>query len=165
MRNNNQRKGRTDEDTRSTHAKVMKLRNQSVPRIPANELRETGVTIFTRLGAPCEYAELVVDMLIEANLVGHDSHGIHYVTRYAERIKKGIIDPTARPEVTNDTPSTAIIDGHWTFGQVTATKAMRLAIEKAKKTSISAVGAIHCNHIGRLGPIRCLRLKVTWSGS
>jgi LDH2 family malate/lactate/ureidoglycolate dehydrogenase len=90
-------------------------------------------------------------MLIEANLVGHDSHGIHYVTRYAERIKNGTIDPTARPEVTNDTPSTAIIDGHWTFGQVTATKATRLAIEKAKKTSISAVGAIHCNHIGRLG--------------
>ena len=122
-----------------------------MPRIPANELRAIGVTIFTRLGAPCEYAELVVDTLIEANLVGHESHGIHYVTRYAERIKNGIIDPTARPEVTNETPSTAIIDGHWTFGQVTATKAMRLAIEKAKKTSISAVGAIHCNHIGRLG--------------
>jgi uncharacterized oxidoreductase len=129
----------------------MKVRNQTMPRIPVNELRKTGVAIFTRLGAPYEYAELVVDMLIEANLVGHDSHGIHYVTRYAERIKKGIIDPTARPEVTNDTPSTAIIDGHWTFGQVTATKAMRLAIEKAKRTSISAVGAIHCNHIGRLG--------------
>jgi len=122
-----------------------------VPRIPVKELRAIGVTIFTRLGAPREYAELVVDMLIEANLVGHDSHGIHYVTRYAERIKNGVIDPTAKPEVTNETPSTAIIDGHWTFGQVIATKAMRLAIEKAKKTSISAVGAIHCNHIGRLG--------------
>ena len=122
-----------------------------MPKISTTKLRDIGVNIFERLGAPSEYAEEVVDMLIESNLVGHDSHGIHYVTRYAERIRNGVIDPKARPEVTNETPSTAIIDGHWTFGQVTATKAMRLAIEKAKRTSISAVGAIHCNHIGRLG--------------
>jgi uncharacterized oxidoreductase len=127
------------------------VRNPIVPRFSATELRKLGVSILKRLGAPTEYAELVVDMLIEANLVGHDSHGIHYIIRYAERIEKGIIDPKAKPEVTNETASTAIIDGHWTFGQVTAKKTVELAIEKARKTSISAVGAIHCNHIGRLG--------------
>ena len=107
--------------------------------------------ILTHLGAPAEYAELVVDMLVEASLVGHDSHGVHYITRYAERIRKGIIVPKAVPEVTKETASTAIIDGHWTFGQVTAKKAVEVAIEKARKTSVSAVGATHCNHIGRLG--------------
>lgn len=135
-----------------------------MPEISARKLRTIGVNIFKHLGAPDEYAELVVDMLIEANLVGHDSHGIHYLTRYAERIKKGIIDPQARPEVTNETPSTAIIDGHWTFGQVTAIKAMRLAIEKAKSTSISAVGAIHCNHIGRLGAYATLAAESNMIG-
>ena len=122
-----------------------------MPRFSAAELRKLGVEIFKRLGAPGDYAELVVDMLIEANLVGHDSHGFQYVTRYAERIRKGIIDPKARPEVTNESASTAVVDGHWTFGQVTAKKTMEVAIEKARKSSISAVGAIHCNHIGRLG--------------
>ena len=122
-----------------------------MPRIPVSEIREIEVKILRNLGASQEYAELVVGMLVEASLVGHDSHGVHYITRYAERIKNGIIDPKAAPEVTKETPSTAIIDGHWGFGQVTAKKTMEVAIEKAKKNSVSAVGAIHCNHMGRLG--------------
>jgi uncharacterized oxidoreductase len=122
-----------------------------MPKISASEIRKLEVKILTRLGAPTEYAELVADMLVEASLVGHDSHGAHYITRYAERIKKGIINPKAVPEVTKETASTAIIDGHWGFGQVTAKKAVELAIGKARKTSVSAVGATHCNHIGRLG--------------
>jgi uncharacterized oxidoreductase len=119
-----------------------------VPKFSRTELREIGVTVLERLGTPTDYAELVVDTLIEANIVGHDSHGIRYLTRYAERIRKGIIDPKSKPEVTNETPSTAVIDGHWTFGQITAMKTIEIAIEKAKSSSISAVGAIHCNHIG-----------------
>ena len=122
-----------------------------MPRFSADKIRELEVKILTHLGAPTEYAELVAGMLVEASLVGHDSHGAHYITRYAERIKSGVIDPKAIPEVTRETASTAIIDGHWGFGQVTAKKAVEVAIEKAKRTSISAVGAIHCNHIGRLG--------------
>jgi LDH2 family malate/lactate/ureidoglycolate dehydrogenase len=114
-------------------------------------LKRLGVAIFEHLGASHEDAELVVDTLIDANLVGHDSHGILYITRYAERIRKGIIVPTSEPEVTNESPSTAIIDGHWTFGQATAKKTVEVAIEKARKSSISAVGAFHCNHVGRLG--------------
>jgi LDH2 family malate/lactate/ureidoglycolate dehydrogenase len=122
-----------------------------VPKLALNEIRKLGLSIFERLGAPTGYSELVVDTLIEANLVGHDSHGIRYIPIYAERIKKGIINPKSKPEVTKETPSTALIDGNWTFGQATAMKTVEVAIEKAKRTSISAVGAFHCNHIGRLG--------------
>lgn len=122
-----------------------------MPRFSPVDLKRLGVVIFERLGASREDAELVVDMLIDANLAGHDSHGILYIARYAERIRKGIIVPTAKLEVTNESPSTAVVDGHWTFGQATAKKTMEVAIEKARKSSISAVGAFHCNHIGRLG--------------
>ena len=54
-----------------------------MPKISAGKIRELEVKILTQLGAPAEYAELVVDMLVEASLVGHDSHGVHYITRYA----------------------------------------------------------------------------------
>ena len=122
-----------------------------MPRFSAADLKRLGVDIFERSGASKEDAELVVEMLLEANLAGHDSHGILYVTRYTERIKKGIIDLKAKPEVTCESPNTAIIDGHWAFGQVTAKKTMEVAVEKARRNSVSTVGAFHCNHIGRLG--------------
>jgi LDH2 family malate/lactate/ureidoglycolate dehydrogenase len=120
-------------------------------KLTASQLKMIGKNIFIALGATPKNAEIVSDMLVEANLTGHDSHGIVYITRYAERIKKGIIDPKAEPEVIKETTSTGVVDGHWTFGQVTAKKTMEVAIEKAKRSSISAVAAIRCNHIGRLG--------------
>jgi len=50
-----------------------------------------------------------------------------------------------------ESPSTALLNGNWGFGQVIAEKGMEIAMEKAKAHSISAVGLFHCNHIGRLG--------------
>ena len=122
-----------------------------MPRFSADQLRKLGLVILERLGAPRDHAELVINTLVDANLVGHDSHGIYYIVTYAERIRKGIIDPKSLPEIVEESPTTAIIDGHWGFGQATARKTIEVAIEKARNMGISAVGAFNCNHIGRLG--------------
>jgi uncharacterized oxidoreductase len=122
-----------------------------MPLLSAEHLRNIGISILAAMGAPRESAETVADMLVNANLTGHDSHGIVYLIRYADRIKRGIIDPKAKPKVVKETATTALVDGHWTFGQVTAKKTMEIAIEKARRNHISAVGAFNCNHICRLG--------------
>jgi uncharacterized oxidoreductase len=122
-----------------------------MPTLTADQLRKIGISIYVAMGAPRRSAEIVADVLVKANLTGHDSHGIVYFTRYADRIKQGIIDHKAQPEVIKETATTALIDGHWGFGQVTASKTMEMAIQKAKTSSVGVAGAIHCNHIGRLG--------------
>lgn len=88
--------------------------------------------------------------LVGANLAGHDSHGVIQVPTYVNRIKLGQIVPGAPFEVEHETPTTARINGNWGFGFVVTERAMRLAIEKAKKHNISAVTVQYQGHIGRL---------------
>jgi uncharacterized oxidoreductase len=117
----------------------------------AEKLRKLGTEIFTAQGLTRERAEFIADTLVEASLTGHDSHGVFYYVRYSDRIREGFIDPKAEPTITKETASTALIDGRWAPGQITALKVIETALEKAKKQAISAVGAFHCNHIGRVG--------------
>jgi len=117
----------------------------------AEKLKEIGTEIFTAQGMTRERAEFIADTLVEANLTGHDSHGVFYFVRYSDRIRERFIDPKAEPTIAKETASTALIDGRWAPGQITALKVTETAVEKAKRQRISAVGAFRCNHIGRVG--------------
>ena len=114
-------------------------------------LKELGTKIFSALGAPRDKAEFVALTLVEASLAGHDSHGVRFFIDYSNNIKKGYIDPSADSVVVKESPSSALVDGRWGFGQVTAMQSMELAVKKAKENIIGAVGVFNCNHIGRVG--------------
>ena len=122
-----------------------------MPIFKAEQLYDLGIGIFRALGVREEDAKCVMDHLIQANLMGHDSHGVMRIKDYAEEIKKGKINIKARPVVIHETPTTAVIDGKWQFGQVVAKMGMETAVRKAKENYLGAVGLIRCNHIGRLG--------------
>ena len=117
----------------------------------AQGLRELGIQIFVALGAPKAKAEFVVETLVEANLCGHDSHGVYYFPVYGERIKLGHIHPKENPRIVKETPASAYLDGRWGFGQIAAKKMIEVAVEKAQTSMVAAVGGYNINHIGRLG--------------
>lgn len=119
-------------------------------RIPADALVRLGVAIFTSLGAPREKAQFVSETIVEADLTGHASHGVVSFLTYAKRIKEGYIDVEAEPILVGETSTTAIVDGCWSFGQLTAMRAMEVAVEKAEKSHVVTVTARRCNHIGRV---------------
>ncbi|MBN2335702.1 Ldh family oxidoreductase [Candidatus Bathyarchaeota archaeon] len=119
--------------------------------ISAEELVKLGVRIFTAQGASEEDASFLVNTLVEANLAGHDSHGVHYYVRYSDRIKEGHIKVDAEPTIVKETPSSALVDGQWAFGQLTAMKVTETAVRKAKEHMVAGVGGFNCNHIGRIG--------------
>lgn len=122
-----------------------------MPRLRAQDLTQLSQAIFESLGAPAEEAALVARLLVEANLTGHDSHGVMQVPGYLEAYAEGLIVPGAHLTRERDTLAMALLDGHWGFGQRLASEAMQLAIEKARLCGVSAVGAYHCYHVGRLG--------------
>jgi len=116
----------------------------------AEHLRSITYAIFKALGADSEEASTVAEFLVGSNLAGHDSHGVIRIAQYVNLIRQGRMRPGVRIEVLHETPSTALIDGHWGFGQVVAKKGMEIAVWKAKLTGIGAVGLVDCNHVGRL---------------
>jgi hydroxycarboxylate dehydrogenase B len=122
-----------------------------MPVFREKELHEFCFNVLVKLGATKEEADRVATHLVTSNLVGHDSHGVIQIPNYAKQIVAGEIKPGTMLEIVRETPTIAVIDGNWGFGQVVAKRAMEIAIEKAKSSSISCVGVRHCNHIGRVG--------------
>ncbi len=122
-----------------------------MPVFSADNLRIVGKSIFRAIGSPDVVADRVANALVDANLAGHDSHGVIRIPQYIESVRAGEILAGAEPTLSRDTPISALVDGGWGFGQVTAERAMHVAIEKAKVMGLAAVGAVRCNHIGRVG--------------
>jgi len=130
-----------------------------MPVVMADRLHRLVETLLVKAGASAEEARIVAGHQVEANLVGHDSHGVHLLPTYLERIRRGHIVPGAPIEVLDETPTTARVDGHWGFGQVVSTRAMELAIRKAREHRVAIVTVFRQSHVGRLGdyPLMAVR--------
>ena len=96
-------------------------------------------------------AHLVADLLVDANLVGHDSHGIIRIPQYLIAIDNGEVDLTSDVEVVRDTPIASVLEANRGFGQAVMMKAVAIAREKATAVGMAAVAVRHATHIGRVG--------------
>jgi LDH2 family malate/lactate/ureidoglycolate dehydrogenase len=116
---------------------------------PERDLRRFTTALFEKVGVPPADAARTADNLIHANLRGVDTHGITRVlVAYIRRIQHGLMEPRTRIEIVRERPSTALLDGQNGIGQVIATRAMHLAIEKARACGSAFVGVSHSNHFG-----------------
>jgi LDH2 family malate/lactate/ureidoglycolate dehydrogenase len=122
-----------------------------MPTLPADEIRQKVSAIYAASGATQRESDIVAGLLVESNLLGHDSHGIIRVPQYVRGLEQGNIKPGAETVVDKETAATAVVNGNWGFGHVTATDAMGIAIEKARTASIGVVTVHNCHHVGRLG--------------
>lgn len=126
-------------------------RETPMPRYDADSLRAMSTAVFAATGFAPEEARLIGRLMVEANLVGHDTHGVRHIPVYVERIREGHIVPGAEVEVVDETPTTAVLDGHRTLGHVAATRGMERAMDKAREARIAAVAVRNQEHVGRVG--------------
>ena len=122
-----------------------------MPVFTAEVLAQTCLDVFRAMGISDTESEVVTCSMVDANLVGHDSHGIIHLPKYVHEIEESLIQPGAAIEVKRESPSMAALDGNWGFGPVIATHGMKLAIEKAKATDVSTITISRSNETGRLG--------------
>src|SRR5437870_665909 len=122
-----------------------------MPVFAPDRLRQVGRAVFQAIGSPASVATRVADALVDANLAGHDSHGVIRIPQYVDSVRGGEVVPDAEPKLLRETTVSALVDGGWGFGQVTAERATREAVRRASEHGLAAVGAVRCNHIGRVG--------------
>ena len=102
-------------------------------------------------GAPRRIADCVAGVLVNANLAGHDSHGVLRIPQYLGWIADGSLLPAAEPKVVKESPNSLRVDGGQGFGHYAALQTVHRAIEKAKTGNVACANLVHMSHIGRLG--------------
>ena len=94
-------------------------------------------------------ANLLANSLVQADLWGHQSHGVMRLFWYLSRVKSGATRVDAVPELVVDAGALAVIDGRDGLGQVTAQFAVKQAIERTKQHGVGAVSVRNSGHFGR----------------
>src|SRR6201997_5427238 len=107
--------------------------------------------VFSHSESSPEEAKRIATYLTTANLTGHDSHGVIRVPVYVRWKNTGAVVPNQTPEVVVDTPSLAVVDGKFGYGQTVTPVAVRIGIEKCRKAGLAAVALRNAGHIGRVG--------------
>lgn len=121
--------------------------------------------VFIGLGVPKKEAEISAEVLITADKLGFDSHGISRMKPiYYDRIKQGIQLPKTAYKIIKETPATLVVDGGNGMGHVVAHRAMTRTIEKAKKYGIAMAAVRNSTHYGIAGFYPLMAVKAGMIG-
>ncbi|MES5487191.1 Ldh family oxidoreductase [Bradyrhizobium sp. INPA03-11B] len=113
-------------------------------------IRTSAELALQRVGVPGKNAALQVDLLLEAELRGHPSHGLLRLPRLVERINNGVASGTATGVHEWRSSSLLDVDGEMGLGPVVAMKALNEAARRAKETGVAVVAIRNNNHLGML---------------
>ena len=86
--------------------------------------------LFERAGLDGTIAGAVADILVAADLLGYDTHGLQFVPAYLADIEQGRTRTSGEPEILNDTGGSLLLDGRMLPGQWVVLRALALAQER-----------------------------------
>lgn len=115
------------------------------------QLSELGRAIFRAAGSDDSEAAIVADHLVEANLAGHDSHGIVRVSKYLDWASKGQVVPNRHAQIVNDRGAALLVDGQFGYGQVIGIEVMDLLIGRVSRNGFAVTAIRNSAHLGRIG--------------
>jgi hypothetical protein len=129
------------------------------PRVDAERLIDFAAAVYAGAGMPEPDARLVADTLVQADLWGHQSHGVLRLGWYLDRIRNRVMNPVTRPEFVVDAGAIALIDGQDGVGHVLTLLATREAVRRAKTHGLGCVAVRNSNHFGT-----CMYYTLTGGG-
>lgn len=119
--------------------------------IAPDKLTAIVASVLHAAGSDQREADLVAANLVEANLVGHDSHGVGMVPRYIEVVLAGDLMPNQHPTIELDTGPLLRVNGNTGYGQVIGMETMELGIARARQHGVCLASLTNSHHLGRIG--------------
>ncbi len=120
-------------------------------KVSAARLGAQAAAILRAWGFDEDSVTSTVDVMLYAELRGIESHGVSTLALYDEYRRSGKVTLHPETRVVRETPVTALLDGGGGLGHLPATRAMRMAIDKAAAFGVGAVSVRNSNHFGAAG--------------
>ena len=118
--------------------------------LTSQELKQVCVELLRAVGTPDDLAVVVAEGLRDANLAGHDSHGLVRLPQYLQRAREGTVVPAARAEMVRRRGATACVSARRGWGQPAARLAASTAAGIAGELGVGAVVLQDAPHVGRM---------------
>lgn len=119
--------------------------------IKGDSLHAIVAEILRRGGSEKAEANLVSRHLVDANLAGHDSHGVGMIPKYIEDLQANLVKPNMQPSLVKDDGAVMIFDAGLGYGRPAAEVAMAAGLERCRETGVVLVALRRSHHLGRIG--------------
>lgn len=120
------------------------------PRYAAGALVDFAAALLRSLGQPDDRARTIAEILVEADLMGHTTHGLQLLSPYLAEIEAGRMPVSGEPTAVSDHGGTITWDGHYLAGPWLVVKALDLAMARVRQHKVVTIV------IRRSGHIACL---------
>ncbi|HZP76768.1 MAG TPA: Ldh family oxidoreductase [Pseudolabrys sp.] len=133
-------------------------------RIPCGAVTSLIVDAMGAAGVAAADAAKIAELMLEADLIGADAHGVFRLSQYVTRLKLGSTNPKPNITVKRTAPATALVDGDNGMGHLVVARAAETAIELARENGLAWVGCRMSGHAGAAGVYAALPLKADMIG-
>jgi L-2-hydroxycarboxylate dehydrogenase (NAD+) len=137
---------------------------KTTSRISTAAVRGLIADAMIKSGVPAGDAVKIAELMLEADLIGADAHGVFRLPQYCLRLKLGGLNPRPNITVERTAPATALVNGDNGMGHLVVSRAMETAIDIARDNGVGWVGMQMSNHAGAAGVYAALPLKADMIG-
>src|SRR5882672_4977356 len=121
-----------------------------ITRYRAEELICYATALLDKAGLEADKSKVVAEILVEGDLLGHNTHGLQLLAPYLNDLEKGGMTKSGAPRAIADFPAAVTWDGMRLPGTWLTAQAIDLALERARKLGTCSVTIRRSHHIACL---------------
>ena len=106
--------------------------------------------LLTKIGMPVDRAGSISEILVEGDLLGHDTHGLHLLGPYLAEIEAGAMTLSGEPKVISERGAVVAWDGKHLPGPWLVLRALEDAAARAAQYGTGTVVIRRSHHIACL---------------